>query len=53
MDISKQEKLNKTEESLRLIGCIKCSICNFWVGKDFIIKDSICNLCFEKQRILK
>jgi hypothetical protein len=40
----KQERLERTEESLRLAGCDKCKICNFWIDKEEI-KDGICNEC--------
>lgn len=36
------EQLKRTEEHLRQIGCEKCSVCNYWVSKDYINKDNVC-----------
>jgi len=40
----KEKQLKRTEESLKLINCFKCKVCNYWVNEEFIVKD-ICNLC--------
>ncbi len=40
----RKERLKRTEETLRLMGCEKCKVCNYWVDKEFIV-DGKCNLC--------
>jgi len=43
----KQERLERTEESLKLAGCLKCKICGIWVDKSYI-EAGKCNECIEK-----
>jgi hypothetical protein len=49
----KQERLKRTESILRLAGCERCKICNYWVDKFYIIKDGICNECIDKKELKK
>lgn len=48
----RQEQLKRTEESLKLAGCLKCNCCNYWVDKSYIIS-GICDKCNlnKKERL--
>lgn len=43
-----QEKLKRTEESLKLAGCLKCNSCGVWVDNSFVIA-GVCNECIDKK----
>ncbi len=42
------ERLKRTEETLRQLGNEKCNICNYWVDKEYINPQKICNECEPK-----
>ena len=45
-----KERLKRTEETLKLAGCLKCNSCGVWVDNSFIIAGK-CNECIDtKQR---
>ena len=44
MDKLTQERLERTEASLRLAGCEKCNVCKVFMDREEI-KDGICGEC--------
>jgi len=47
MEKEKQERLERTEASLKLAGAVKCNSCGVWVDSCFIEAGN-CNECITK-----
>ena len=47
MEKEKQERLERTEASLKLAGAVKCEVCKVWVDSCFI-EAGKCNNCIIK-----
>lgn len=46
---TKIEQLKRTVKTLKLMGCLKCSICNVWVDKSFVF-NGVCNECIHHKK---
>jgi hypothetical protein len=44
----RQERLKRTEVSLRLSGAEKCGGCNIWMDKEYLKENNSCNECNNK-----
>jgi len=47
-----QERLTRTEASLKLAGAVKCNSCGYWVDNFYISKGS-CDKCNDKKEVIK
>jgi len=48
LDQLRRERLERTENQLRMAGLLKCNSCGYWVDNSFII-NSVCNECIGKK----
>jgi hypothetical protein len=48
-DSLRAERLNRTEATLRSVGCEKCNSCNYFMDKDFIASNGLCNSCNDTK----
>jgi hypothetical protein len=45
IDKIRMEKLERTEDTLRSIGCEKCVKCLMFMDKEYLNKDNTCGEC--------
>jgi hypothetical protein len=44
-----KDRVERTENTLAQMGCVKCSKCNFWVDKEYIKDNNTCDECTTKE----
>jgi len=46
---SNLERLKRTEETLRQLGCEKCNVCNYYMDREHI-NNNVCNECETEKK---